>query len=141
MNPSVTLYQVLSMKRVQNNSIRWLWLILFIGLLLRLLYATDLPTVLLFRHGGGGDSGWYLANGAGFFSGKEHGYIRGIAFYISNLPTPPFYIIFARRLPDGYAKTRVRGIDSHHPVFCFSRNSIFSISELPWRSLQTCAPA
>ena len=95
MNPSVTLYQVLSMKRVQNNSIRWLWLILFIGLLLRLLYATDLPTVLLFRHGGGGDSGWYLANGAGFFGGKEHGYIRGIAYYISNLPTPPFYIIFA----------------------------------------------
>ncbi len=83
------------MKRVPGNSIRWLWLILFIGLLLRLLHASDLPTVLLFRHGGGGDSGWYLANGAGFFSGKEHGYIRGIAYYISNLPTPPFYIIFA----------------------------------------------
>ncbi len=83
------------MKRVHGNSIRWLWLILFIGLLLRLLHASDLPTVLLFRHGGGGDSGWYLANGAGFFSGKEHGYIRGIAYYISNLPTPPFYIIFA----------------------------------------------
>lgn len=95
MNPSATLYQVASMKRVPGNSIRWLWLILFIGLLLRLLHASDLPTVLLFRHGGGGDSGWYLANGAGFFSGKEHGYIRGIAYYISNLPTPPFYIIFA----------------------------------------------
>lgn len=95
MNPSATLYQVASMKRVHGNSIRWLWLILFIGLLLRLLHASDLPTVLLFRHGGGGDSGWYLANGAGFFSGKEHGYIRGIAYYISNLPTPPFYIIFA----------------------------------------------
>ena len=95
MNPSAALYQVASMKRVHGNSIRWLWLILFIGLLLRLLHASDLPTVLLFRHGGGGDSGWYLANGAGFFSGKEHGYIRGIAYYISNLPTPPFYIIFA----------------------------------------------
>ncbi len=83
------------MRRVHGNSIRWLWLILFIGLLLRLLHASDLPTVLLFRHGGGGDSGWYLANGAGFFSGKEHGYIRGIAYYISNLPTPPFYILFA----------------------------------------------
>lgn len=83
------------MKRVQGKSLHWLWLILFIGLLLRLLHASDLPTVLLFRHGGGGDSGWYLANGAGFFSGQEHGYIRGIAFYISNLPTPPFYIIFA----------------------------------------------
>ena len=83
------------MQRVHGNSIRWLWLILFIGLLLRLLHASDLPTVLLFRHGGGGDSGWYLANGAGFFSGNEHGYIRGIAYYISNLPTPPFYILFA----------------------------------------------
>jgi len=81
--------------RVRGDAIHWLWLILFIGLLLRLLHASDLPTVLLFRHGGGGDSGWYLANGAGFFSGKEHGYIRGIAYYISNLPTPPFYIIFA----------------------------------------------
>ncbi len=81
--------------RVQGNALNWLWLILFIGLLLRLLHASDLPTVLLFRHGGGGDSGWYLANGAGFFSGQEHGYIRGIAYYISNLPTPPFYIIFA----------------------------------------------
>ena len=80
---------------VHGNAIYWLWLILFIGLLLRLLHASDLPTVLLFRHGGGGDSGWYLANGGGFFSGKEHGYIRGIAYYISNLPTPPFYIIFA----------------------------------------------
>lgn len=83
------------MKRVRGRSLHWLWLILFIGLLLRLLHASDLPTVALFRHGGGGDSGWYLANGAGFFSGKEHGYIRGIAYYISNLPTPPFYIIFA----------------------------------------------
>ena len=95
MNPSATLYHVASMQRVHGNSIRWLWLILFIGLLLRLLHASDLPTVLLFRHGGGGDSGWYLANGAGFFSGNEHGYIRGIAYYISNLPTPPFYILFA----------------------------------------------
>lgn len=83
------------MTREQAHSMHWLWLILFIGLLLRLLHMSDLPTVLLFRHGGGGDSGWYLANGAGFFSGQEHGYIRGIAFYISNLPTPPFYIIFA----------------------------------------------
>ena len=83
------------MKRMRGKPNHWLWLILFIGLLLRLFYASDLPTVLLFRHGGGGDSGWYLANGAGFFSGQEHGYIRGIAYYISNLPTPPFYIIFA----------------------------------------------
>ena len=33
--------------RVPGNAIHWLWLILFIGLLLRLLHASDLPTVLL----------------------------------------------------------------------------------------------
>ncbi len=77
-----------------GNTNRWLWLILFAGLLLRLVYALDQPTVSLYRHGGGGDSGWYLANGAGFFSGKEHGYIRGIAFYVSSLPTPPAYLVF-----------------------------------------------
>ena len=131
MNPSATLYQELSMKRIQENSIRWLWLILFIGLLLRLLYATDLPTVLLFRHGGGGDSGWYLANGAGFFSGKEHGYIRGIAYYISNLPTPPFYIIFAGVFQTFMPKHESRGVDSHRPVFYFGRNSISSIPNCP----------
>ena len=74
---------------------RLLWFILLVGLALRLLHAVDQPTLILFRHGGGGDSGWYLANGAGFFSGQEHGYTRGISFYISALPTPPFYIIFS----------------------------------------------
>ena len=79
----------------EEKYLRWLWLILIAGLALRLLYAMDLPTLALFRHGGGGDSGWYLANGAGFFSGKEHGWIRGIPYMVSELPTPPFYILFA----------------------------------------------
>ena len=79
----------------ERRTSRLLWLILFAGLALRLLYAVDQPTLVLFRHGGGGDSGWYLANGAGFFSGQEHGYTRGISYYISALPTPPFYIIFS----------------------------------------------
>ena len=83
------------MPPLPRKTMRWLWLILCLGLLLRLFYATDQPTAVLYRHYDGGDSGWYLANGAGFYSGSEHGYIRNIPFYISNLPTPPFYIILA----------------------------------------------
>ncbi len=94
MKLELSLDQVKRMIRVENRTMRWLWMILLVGLLLRLLYAVDQPTKILYRHGGGGDSGWYLANGAGFFSGQEHGYIRGIAYYVSSLPTPPFYIIF-----------------------------------------------
>ena len=83
------------MRRVRGSTMRWLWLILLTGLALHLLYATDQPTKALFRHFDGGDAGWYLANGAGFFSGQEHGYYRSISFYISRLPTPPFYIILS----------------------------------------------
>ena len=90
-----TLDKVKPMTIADSKISRLLWLILFAGLALRLLHALDLPTLILFRHGGGGDSGWYLANGAGFFSGQEHGYTRGISYYISALPTPPFYIIFS----------------------------------------------
>ena len=81
------------MRRVSGSADRWLWLILLTGLALHVLYATDQPTNALFRHYDGGDAGWYLANGAGFFSGAEHGYYRSISFYISRLPTPPFYIL------------------------------------------------
>ena len=73
---------------------RWLWLILLLGLALRLAYMTDLPTRALFRHGGGGDSGWYLVNGAGFYSGQEHGWVLGLPFYVSAIPTAPFYILY-----------------------------------------------
>ena len=73
---------------------RLLAAILLLGLLLRLAYALSLPTTTEFR-GTGGDSGWYLANGYGFFSGKEHGWVNGIGFYNSTLPTPPLYIMFA----------------------------------------------
>ena len=83
------------MRRVRGSTMRWLQLILLTGLALLLLYATDQPTNALFRHYDGGDAGWYLANGAGFFSGQEHGYYRSISFYISRLPTPPFYIILS----------------------------------------------
>lgn len=74
---------------------RWLWFILIAGLMLRIGYALGQPTVSLFYSSDGGDSAWYLANGWGFFSGQEHGWIRGIAFYLSTIPTPPFYILYA----------------------------------------------
>lgn len=82
---------------------RWLWVILLIGLLLRLAYAMDQPTVAAFE-GTGGDSGWYLAVGWGFFSGQEHGWIRNIPFTNNSIPTPPLYILYTgllqQLLPD-----------------------------------------
>ena len=73
---------------------RWLWLLLIIGFILRVAYALSLPTIELF-YGAEGDSAWYLANGWGFFSGQPHGWIRNIPFYLSVLPTAPFYILYA----------------------------------------------
>ena len=93
MTGSVNLVKEGFMRRVSGSADRWLWLILLTGLALHVIYATDQPTNALFRHYDGGDAGWYLANGAGFFSGAEHGYYRSISFYISRLPTPPFYIL------------------------------------------------
>lgn len=78
-----------------NRYTRWLWLILIVGLVLRIVYALQQPTVELFYGADGGDAGWYLANGWGFFSGKPHGWIRGAPFYLSNLPTAPLYILYA----------------------------------------------
>ena len=95
MKSILPLDKVEAMAIADSKTSRLLWFILVVGLALRLLHAVDQPTLILFRHGGGGDSGWYLANGAGFFSGQEHGYTRGISYYISALPTPPFYIIFS----------------------------------------------
>ncbi len=72
---------------------RCLWAILLIGLMLRLAYAAGQPIVESIDRAGG-DSGWYLAVGWGFFSGQEHGWIRGIPFTNNSIPTPPLYIIF-----------------------------------------------
>ncbi len=72
---------------------RWLWALLLIGLVLRLAYAAGQPTVASFDREGG-DNGWYLAVGWGFFSGQEHGWIRDIPFTNNSIPTPPLYIIF-----------------------------------------------
>ncbi len=73
---------------------RVLWLIMLAGFLMRIAYALEQPTLVQFSGATGGDSSWYLVNGAGFFSGQEHGRIRGLPFYISNIKTAPLYIIF-----------------------------------------------
>ncbi len=73
---------------------RGLWLLLLLGLALRLAYALPQPTLSQYFHAGGGDAGWYLANGWGLLSGQEHGSIRGIPFYSSVIPTPPLYLLF-----------------------------------------------
>ena len=74
---------------------RWLWVILLVGLILRVAYALNQPTIELFTGADGGDSAWYLANGWGFFSGQPHGWIRNKPFYLSELPTAPLYILYA----------------------------------------------
>lgn len=74
---------------------RGLWVILIVGLALRIAYALAQPNIELFYGADGGDSSWYLANGWGFFSGQPHGWIRNSPFYLSVLPTAPFYILYA----------------------------------------------
>ncbi len=65
-----------------------------LGFALRVAYALEQPTLAEYTGATGGDSSGYLASGAGFFSGKEHGWIRDIPFYNSNLKPAPLYIIF-----------------------------------------------
>ena len=89
----LTLWQDIQAMEADARYIRWLWVILFIGLLLRLVYAMQQPTVATFDRATG-DSGWFHAVGWGFFSGQEHGWIRGIPFTNAVIPTPPLYIIF-----------------------------------------------
>ena len=90
--------------RVDRRQTLWLLCILLFAFLLRFTYALDHPTLRAFANDEGGDSGWYLANGAGFFSGQEHGRIRGLPFYISKVSTPPLYLLFVgiiqQLLPD-----------------------------------------
>lgn len=74
---------------------RILWIILLIGLLLRLAFALAQPTYARFDHARGGDTGWYLVNGYGFFSGERHGWVENLPFYVDRIPTPPLYILFA----------------------------------------------
>lgn len=81
--------------QVDSRYTRYLWFILIVGLILRVVYALSQPTVELFYGGDGGDAGWYLANGWGLFSGQPHGWIRNVPFYLSVLPTAPFYIVYA----------------------------------------------
>lgn len=81
--------------QVDSRYTRGLWVILIAGLVLRVAYALAQPNMELFYGVDGGDSAWYLANGWGFFSGQPHGWIRNNPFYLSVLPTAPFYILYA----------------------------------------------
>ncbi|MCY3780613.1 MAG: phospholipid carrier-dependent glycosyltransferase [Chloroflexi bacterium] len=74
---------------------RLIWIILLTGLLLRLAFSLSQPTYSTFDTARGGDTGWYLANGYGFFSGEKHGWVEKMPFYIERIPTPPLYILYA----------------------------------------------
>ena len=91
---------------------RLLLAILLLGLVVRVAYALDQPTLEQYTGATGGDSSGYLANGAGFFSGREHGWIRGIPFYVSNLKPAPLYVVFVGvfqvHLPDHEAIIAIR---------------------------------
>ncbi len=91
---------------------RLLWLIIAIALLMRLLYAMSQPTLAEYGSVNGGDSGWYLAIGAGFFRDQVHGTVRGVTFYNSVIPTPPLYVLFVgliqQLLPDHEAIVAMR---------------------------------
>lgn len=98
--------------RVEGRHAWLLSAILLLGFVLRVAYALDQPTLLQYTGATGGDSSGYLANGAGFFSGKEHGWIRGIPFYISALRPAPLYVLFVGLfqvfLPDHEAIIAIR---------------------------------
>lgn len=72
---------------------RWLRLLLLLALALRLGYALAQPGYDVIRYSGG-DSPWYLANGAAFFSGAVSGTIDGINYDLSRLPNAPLYFLF-----------------------------------------------
>lgn len=68
----------------------WLWLVLIVGLLLRLGYAFAQDTAVLYNNGG--DSGWYLQNGYALVTNNT--IPNGINIDLSRLPTAPLYLIF-----------------------------------------------
>lgn len=102
------------MKSIQLEG-RGVWLLraaLLLGFVLRVAYALEQPTLAEYTGATGGDSSGYLASGAGFFSGMEHGWIRDLPFYNSNLKPAPLYIIFVGifqvLLPDHEAIIAIR---------------------------------
>ncbi len=75
------------------QSHRWLLLILLVALGLRLYVAAGRDIQTAFMVGGGGDEVWYMNNGWGLVSGQIRGVIRGQAFEIEALPSPPVYLL------------------------------------------------
>ena len=116
MRPIASSGVVVALNRAEARHTWLLTLILLIGLVLRVAYALEQPTVVQYTSATGGDSSGYLANGAGFFSGQEHGWIREIPFYISNLKPAPLYILFVGifqvYLPDHEAIIAIRLVQS-----------------------------
>lgn len=98
--------------RIERRGLWLLTAVLLLGFVLRVAYALEQPTLEQYTGATGGDSSGYLANGAGFFSGKEHGWIRDIPFYNSNLKPAPLYVIFVGLfqvfLPDHEAIIAIR---------------------------------
>ena len=98
--------------RIKGRGKSLLTAILLLGFVLRVAYALEQPTLAQYTGAIGGDSGGYLASGAGFFSGKEHGWIRGLPFYNSDLKPAPLYVIFVGLfqvvLPDHEAIIAIR---------------------------------
>lgn len=73
---------------------RYLIILLLVAVGLRLLFALAQDHLAVYR-GLGGDSGWYLANGQGLFTGQPHGTTaQGVNFYVSQIPTAPLYLVF-----------------------------------------------
>jgi 4-amino-4-deoxy-L-arabinose transferase-like glycosyltransferase len=71
-----------------------LFTILCLGLLLRLAVALSSDPLAEYTQGGG-DTGWYLANGEGLLSGNDKGISSfGVPYLISQIPTPPLYLMF-----------------------------------------------
>jgi len=77
-----------------------LWLVIGLGLLLRLIVIGTRDPLAVYLSSGG-DTLWYMVNGWAFFSGRVSGevtliidgIVRTIPFMNSALPTPPLYLM------------------------------------------------
>ncbi len=79
-------------KTDQSTAPYLLWGLLLIGLLLRLGYGLAQSPQTAFDSGG--DSFWYMAYGAGFYTGDMGGVMYGLRYHLGAVPTPPLYLLF-----------------------------------------------
>jgi 4-amino-4-deoxy-L-arabinose transferase-like glycosyltransferase len=78
---------------MRQSSQQYLWIILFIAAILRLLVVLPLDPMTSYTSGGG-DSLWYLAYGQGLWGLQEFGTALGIPYTTTNIPTAPLYLYF-----------------------------------------------